>query len=756
MKLYADIVLPLAVKPFTFLVAEELVPILKCGMAVEVPLGARKLYAGIVWRLHNNAPASGRIKSITRTVRSEILVAEEQMALWEWIAEYYMCSLGEVMRAALPASLKPSAFSEQEFNDNLFALPVERYVALGEQIGSEGELNEAIESLGRAKAQQRAVVEFCDHLGGDMEQICGGEVLRTELTASPAVVKALVGRGIFRIVERESLPRPRVPSPDNLHPLTESQQAAFEAIKGEFEKHNTVLLQGVSSSGKTEIYMHLMAGTLNEGRSVLYLLPEIAVTQQLLDRIAAAFGNGITPYHSKYTVRNRTESYLRLARSGGGELVVGVRSAILLPLHNLGLVVVDEEHDRSFKQGDPSPRYSARDTAVWIATNLGAKTLLGSATPSLESYANAMARRYGYVVLDERYGSGRPPRIELSDTLRSAKRGERKGHFNKELRDAVDDALVRGRQAMLFQNRRGFAPYIECGDCGWTARCPHCGVTLTYYKAENRLRCNLCGYSANVPSKCPSCRVAVPEPCGFGTEKIEQTTAELFPSARVARLDGDTATSARRYSAIIDDFAAHRTDILVGTQMITKGFDFGAVDVVGVMNADNLLNYPDFRASERTFQTLTQFAGRAGRTDDAGRVVIQTAVPNDRTLQEVLRGDYRAMAESELGQRSRFAYPPFVRLVTITLRHANCQLLTRGAELLAARLQGVLGRSAVSDAHSPVVGRVADLFVVEIVVRIARGEKPQQTKSVISDQTARLLKEPLYRRIAVAFDVDPQ
>lgn len=753
-RLFADIILPLALQPLTFEVGEELCDIIAVGAGVSVPLGENKVYTGIVCRLHHNTPPYKRVRHILGVVRSEPLASVGQLALWEWMAEYYMCTVGEIMRAALPSLLKPSAQNDDLFSQRVFSLGREQVVRLGESVQTEQALSEALEGLlPRRKAQYAAMMEFCQKVGE--EHIFDGEVPRNSLEASSAVVAKLLEAGLLSQHSRERTPHYNSAQLRNSNPLTEAQTEALGKIWTCFVQHHTTLLHGITASGKTELYIHLADKILQEGGSVLYLIPELALTEQLVGRLRKAFGDGLTLYHSGMTAHARTEMYIRLSRSEGGEIVVGTRSAILLPLNNLRLIVVDEEHDDSFKQQDPAPRFSARDVAVWMAHNLGCKTLLGSATPSLESFHNAYIGRYGYVWLGERYGEAVQPKVTVSDTIKSAQRGERKSHIGKELRDAIEGALAQGQQVMLFQNRRGFAPYIECPSCGWSAHCPHCGVTLTYYKKGNKLRCNLCGHSIDSPTKCPSCCEGEPLPQGFGTEKIEEVISEMFPSARVARLDGDVASSAGRLRSVIRSFEEKNTDILVGTRLITKGFDFSGVAVVGILNADNLLSRPDFRAEERTFQTIVQITGRAGRGEGAGHTIIQTAQPDNHTIIQAASNDYMAMARSQIRDREAFGYPPFTRLISISLRHTSPELVVRAARALASRLREMLG-GMVSDAHAPAVSQIADNYYMEILVRVGRKESPTDTKGVIRATLREFAKDKLFRHIATTVNVDPQ
>ena len=752
-ELYADIIVPLALGPLTFSIPPERGEEFEVGCGVEVPVGT-KIYTGIIKRIHTSRPPYKKIREVMGVVRSEPLASVEQLALWEWVADYYMCTEGEVMRAALPALLKPSANSDDDFAERVFSLGQVQYLSLAPELQDEKRLSEALDALlPRRKARYAAMVDFLEAIGGDS---LATEVPRKALGASTPVVNKLIEDGLLISTLRERTPEYYLASLRHGRNLSEAQQKALDKVHFEFHRRNTVLLHGITGSGKTELYISLAAEALAEGRSVLYLVPELALTEHLINRLEEAFEGSLTVYHSRLTPRARTEAYIKLSRSNGGHIVVGTRSAILLPLSNLGLIIVDEEHDRSYKQEDCAPRLSARDTAVWMAGNLGTKTILGSATPSLESFHNAYTGKYGYVTLGERYGSGELPQVLISDTLRSAKRGERKGHINKELADDITNALAEGRQVMLFQNRRGFAPYIECPDCGWSARCPQCGVTLTYYKGDHKLRCNLCGHTTSAPHRCPSCHITEPQPQGFGTEKVEESVQELFPTARIARLDGDTASSRGRMRSIINAFESGQTDILIGTSLITKGFDFEGVSVVGVLNADNLLSRPDFRADERTFQTLVQIAGRAGRKDNRGRTVIQTSQPTNHTIRQAAAGDYYAMVRSQMRDREAFGYPPFARLVVLSLKHTSFEFLSFGARRLATRLKELIGHDVVTHAHIPSVGRTGELFFMEIMVRIEKGRSPSEVKGLIREALREFAHDKVTKRIPVAVNVDPQ
>ena len=778
---YADVILPLATPPMTFAVDEAMRPGLRTGMRVMVQLGARKFYAGIVSRLHDEPPAYKTIKPIVRIVDEREAATPEQLRLWEWISSYYMCPPGMVMRAALPAKLKLDGYSEDETLRSGYRVPLVPHIGLHPTVGSEEQLHAALDSLSRARTQHRAVVEYLARAGflpgeeddsrspeaspaaqypaGDLPDgeipvgtpgkggFAFGEaplVPRAALGVSSAVIRALVERGIFRQVDLEPLPV-----------LTDSQQQAYEAIRSGFAGKEVVLLHGVTGSGKTEIYIHLMAERLAAGGNVLYMLPEIALTAQLIERMRGYFGDRVVVYHSRLSDNRRAEVYRELLASQGGRLVVGVRSSVLLPLPHLSLVVVDEEHENSFKQADSAPRYQARDTAVVLAGLCGAKTLLGSATPSMESYYNALCGKYVLVALTERYSGVSLPQVLLSDTLRAARRGEKRSHFNKLLLDRIEEALVRGRQVMLFQNRRGFSPFVECGNCGWTASCPDCNVTLTYHKGGRKLVCHYCGHTEDVPAKCPSCKVTDVLPMGFGTEKVEEEISRIFPEARVARLDRDSVTSEKAFSAIIADFEARRTDILVGTQMITKGFDFARVSLVGILNADNLLFAPDFRAAERAFQLMTQVAGRAGRRDAAGEVVIQTTEPEHPVIRQVAAGDYEAMARTQLAERRAFAYPPYARLIRLTLRQRDRDLLYRASAALAVALRGRFGRRAMGPVAPP-VDRIREEYITEFLLKIESGASASRAREVLREVLRQTLGAKEFQTVTLSCDVDPQ
>ncbi len=751
MERYADIVVPLAQPAYTFALAEGLD--VREGQAVAVQFGPRRIYTGIVWRIHDRRPDAARIKTVGRTLYDRPLLDARQRALWEWMADYYMCTLGEVMRFALPQTIKPSGDSEAEFAEREYRPRTELYAALDASLRDEERFDETMERLARRAPRQYAALLEIAAAGGD--RITTDEVPRRLLAADAATLAALRKKGFITLTRRErSVERGAVRF--QLPTLSPAQQRCLDTIRSRFDEgRRTVLLHGITGSGKTELYIHLIAAALARGGDVLLLVPEIAITAQLIDRLERIFGSRVTAYHSKLPLARRTESYLRLTRSEGGELVVGARSALFLPLRRLQLIVVDEEHDTGYKQTDAQPRYNARDVAVVMARLWEARTVLGSATPSLESYANALGGKYGLATLDERYGDARPPQVIVSDTLRAVKRNERKTHFNRLLLDRIAEVLARGEQAMLFQNRRGFSPYVECRACGWTARCPHCNVTLTYHKRDGRLQCHYCGHAEPLPARCPACKAGEATPAGFGTEKIEEELARLLPGARIERLDRDTATSESAYRAIIDRFESGQSDVLVGTQMITKGFDFARVSLVGILNADNLLFSPDFRAAERAFQLMTQVAGRAGRRDAAGEVVIQTSEPEHPVIRQVAAGDYEAMARTQLAERRAFAYPPYARLIRLTLRQRDRELLYRASAALAGALRGRFGRRAMGPVAPP-VDRIREEYIVEFLLKIESGASASRAREVLREVLRETLGVKEFKTVGCSCDVDPQ
>ena len=736
MSRYADIVLPLAQPAYTFAVGEGVEVCV--GDAVAVQFGKNSVYTGIVWRLHDTPPAKGTAKPILKVLYDKPLLSELQMRFWEWIADYYICSVGEVMRVALPSIIKAKARCEDEF---------EPYIPKRET--TVNLLAEAFAAEVREKMMRRAPKRY--------EALCsieqaGGVLPRQAVELDAVALKALVKAGLVEMGERDYQLDSEW-SKTMLPKLSAVQTKALEELQNGLADKRVALLHGVTSSGKTEIYTHLIEERLAKGEDVLFLVPEISLTTQLVERMRGLFGESVTVYHSKLTPQQRTRLYTDMLSSESGNFVVGARSALFLPYKKLGLVVVDEEHDSSYKQSEPNPRYNGRDAAIMLASMHNAKCVLGSATPSLESYANHLSGKYAYTRLTERYGGVEMPDIVISDTVRNVKRNERKLHFNKELLDGIAERLESNEQVILFQNRRGYSPYLECPSCGWSARCPHCNVTLSDHRQKGRMVCHYCGYSEQTQLYCPNCKTAELKPMGFGTERVEEAVAELFPEARVLRLDGDTATSSSAYNRIIGAFARHEADILVGTQIVSKGLDFADVTLIGILNGDNLLASPDFRAEERAWQMIMQVAGRAGRRDKRGEVIIQTAEPTHSIYATI--GDYDGVASRLLTERKQFGYPPFVRIVKIAMRSNNQSLLVESSLQLAEQLRKRFGRRVLGPV-SPLIDRVRGEWRVELMLKVEVEASFAKARTILREEIARLREEKSYRNITIICDVDIQ
>ena len=747
--LYAQVVLPLAQPMYTFSVDEALG--VGIGDAVVVQFGSSRYYTGIVWSISAQKPEYPRIKPILKRLYSTPLVTAEAQRLWEWIAEYYMCTIGEVMRVALPALAKPSATTLTELDERSIEPPTETFVALAEELRTEEALAAYVAKHGRKAPRRTETMDRIAVLAIERRS-ADGFVPRRLVDADTVHIADLKRRGLIEL--REATIEATHDKDDFLLPtLSVAQQHALDAIDEGHRNNKVALLHGVTGSGKTEIYVHLIARTLAEGRDVLVLVPEIVITSQLVERLERIFEGRTTTYHSRLTPLRRGETFLRLASSAGGELIVGVRSAIFLPMKRPGLIVVDEEHDANYKQTDPTPRYNARDMAVVMGRIYGAKVVLGSATPSLESLYNATTGKYAYIELTERWGEAVLPEIIVSDTIRAVKRNERKTHFNLELLQNIHRSLSAGEQAILFQNRRGYAPYIQCRTCGYSPRCPHCNVTLTRHKATDRMECHYCGYNMPAPKMCPNCEVQDMALMGFGTEKVAEEISRLMPEARIERLDGDTSTSERAFKRIVTRFDSGEADILVGTQILTKGFDFGGVTTVGILNADNLLTMPDFRASERAFQLMMQVAGRAGRRNDRGRVVIQTSQPKHPVIRFVASGDYHAMANSELAERRAFGYPPYSHLIRLLMRHEEYNLLHHAAHALATVMRKKFG-ARVMGPVSAALEMLRGEHRAEILLKIESGASMQRARTLLREAIATVEGNPQYKTVKISVDVD--
>ena len=734
MSRYADIVLPLAQPAYTFAVGEGVEVCV--GDAVAVQFGKNAVYTGVVWRLHDTPPMKGVAKPILKVLYDKPLLSELQMRFWEWIADYYICTVGEVMRVALPSIIKAKARCEEEF---------EPYLPKRET--TVNIVAEAFTAEVREKMMRRAPKRY--------EALCaleqaGGILPRHAVELDATALKALVKAGLVEMGERDYVLDSEW-SRTLLPKLSPAQMTTLAELQKGLSDKRVALLHGVTSSGKTEIYTHLIEERLSRGEDVLFLVPEISLTTQLVERMRGLFGESVTVYHSKLTPQQRTCLYTDMLSSESGNFVVGARSALFLPYKKLGLVVVDEEHDSSYKQSEPNPRYNGRDAAIMLASMHGAKCVLGSATPSLESYANYLSGKYAYTQLTERYGGVEMPDIVISDTVRNVKRNERKLHFNKELLDGIADRLENNEQVILFQNRRGYSPYMECPTCGWSARCPHCNVTLSAHQQKGRMVCHYCGYNEPIKRFCPNCKTIELKPMGFGTERVEEAVAELFPEARVLRLDGDTATSSSAYNRIIGAFARHEADILVGTQIVSKGLDFANVTLIGVLNGDNLLASPDFRAEERAWQLMMQVAGRAGRRDKRGEVIIQSAEPQHSVYAMV--GDYERMAAKLLAERKQFGYPPFVRIVRIVMRSSDSKLLVESSMKLGEQLRNRFGRRVLGPV-TPLIDKVRGEHRVELMLKVEVESSFSRARAILREEIARLREEKAYRNIVIICDVD--
>lgn len=754
---YVDVILPLPLEgTFTYSVPESMVAQVRMGVRVLVPLGRSKTYTAMAVRLHSEKPEF-ETRPIIQVIDAEPVLIEQQLRLWQWISTYYMSPIGDVFKAALPAGLK----AEENYRPKTV-----RCVTLPANLRSEQSLHMALTILKRALKQHQTFSTYLQlshwsEIDGETPPAHIAEIACDELqnaaNASDAVLRQLIQRNFLELYHREvgRLNTTGEYHPERIQPLSPAQQAAEDSIQKQFNEKNVVLLHGVTSSGKTEIYIHLIKKAIDEGKQVLYLLPEIALTVQMTRRLQNVFGSRLGIYHSKYSDAERVEIWKKQLSSEPYDVILGARSAVFLPFTRLGLVIVDEEHETSFKQQDPAPRYHARSTAIMLARMYeGAKVLLGTATPSMESYHNACMGKYGYVQLTTRYKDVAMPEIRVVDTKDLYRRKMMRGAFSPDLLEAMRTALRNKKQVLLFQNRRGFAPMVECKVCGWVPKCKNCDVSLTYHRSMNLLTCHYCGYTYPVPKQCPNCESTELLGRGYGTEKIEDRVRELFPEARIARMDLDTTRSAGAYGRIIDDFSCGRTDILIGTQMITKGLDFSGVTVVGILNADTMLNYPDFRAYEQAFQMLSQVSGRAGRRDERGLVILQTKSADLPVIQQVVAGDFQTFARDLLEERSMFRYPPFYHLVYVYLRHRNEQLVDSAAIEMASRLRQAFA-DRVLGPDKPAVARVKTESIRKIVIKLEQGINLPLARQCMAEARTQLLQDKRYAAMTVFFDVDP-
>ena len=761
---YADVILPLPLEGLFTYVVPASAAALQPGMRVLVPFGRSKSYVGVVARLHNEKPEGYRLKELTDVMDDQPVVTALQLRLWTWMSDYYMSPIGEVMKAALPSGLK----AEEGYHPR-----TETYVRLAAPYRHPTALHVALNLLARAPRQLDAFIAYLNLSGWDMIDDQGdslppvSEITREELmnvsgAAMPAL-NQLTKRGLLETYEVEvsRLNHGGEPHPEVIKRMSTAQQEAYNGVLFSFLKKSVTLLHGVTSSGKTELYIHLIQREIDQHRQVLYLLPEIALTMQIMERLQRVFGERLGIYHSKYSDAERVEIWQKQLSAHPYDVILGARSAVLLPFRNLGLVIVDEEHETSYKQQDPAPRYHARNVAIMMASLMAAddqspapKVLLGTATPSLETYHNAMKGKYGLVELTERYQGIEMPDIRVVDVQDLQRRKMMTGPFSPLLLTRVREALERGEQAILFQNRRGWAPMLECAQCSWVPRCEHCDVSLTLHRNMNQLTCHYCGYTYRVPTACPACGGHDLRGRGYGTEKIEDQVRDIFPMARIARMDLDTTHTRQAYERIISDFSAGRTNLLIGTQMISKGLDFDRVSVVGILNADSMLNVPDFRAYEHAFMMMAQVSGRAGRKGKRGLVVLQTRQPDLPLIDLVVRNDYQAFYRSLTEERQMFHYPPFYRLIYVYLKHRSDDLVNTAGLELGTRLRHWFG-SRLLGPDKPAVARVKTLSIRKLVLKLEYGIDMAMVRKYLRMAQQQMLQDKRYASLQLYYDVDP-
>ncbi|MDO9512644.1 MAG: primosomal protein N' [Bacteroidales bacterium] len=817
---FAEVILPLPLPgTFTYRIPVALQYDVIPGIRVVVQFGKQKIYTGLVLSIHENAPQKYAAKYVLSVLDDVKPLPETYLQFLSWVASYYMCNPGDVLQAALPSALKLASETRLVLNpswdknydllnekehliadalsiqdvisindaarivDQIKVVPLIRslivknvvvleeelhekykplsdiFVSLHPQYYSDESINELFTKVGkRSEKQSDLLMVYLSNCQG-FEEI-RRKTLLSKSKAESVQLNTLIKKGIFRAQERLVSRFEDKGNNFELPILSEAQQKSLEAILKNQEIHVVNLLHGVTSSGKTEIYIHLIDSVLKSGGQVLYLLPEIALTTQIIQRIRKFFGSRAGVYHSKYNDQERAEVWLRCSGNGGLDfpaidLVLGARSSLFLPFTNLKLIIVDEEHDASYKQFDPAPRYHARDSAIYLAHLCGAQVILGSATPSIESYYNASHQKYGLIKLSERFGGVMLPEIQVADVKEERLRKNMKSHFAPLLFDQITAALGRGEQIILFQNRRGFAPRLECERCGYVPECVQCDVSLVYHKGINKLKCHYCGYTDEFPSVCPQCSSPAMRLQGFGTEKIEDELSIMFPKARIGRMDYDSTRSKYAYQNIISDFEDREIDILVGTQMVTKGLDFDNVGLVGVVNADQMISFPDFRSFERAYQMLAQVSGRAGRKSKRGLVVVQTTHPYHEAIRNVIDNDYDAMYNSQIIDRNSHKYPPFTRLIRIELKQKDRVLLASGADVFASELRKRFG-SAVLGPEFPLVMRVQNYYIMQLLIKIPRGSVLQEVKNSIIGASDVITRSEKYRSIRIVYDVDPQ
>lgn len=803
---------------FTFSVPDEWDEKVRIGMRVVVPFGKKKMYTAIVSIVHTHKPdLLYEIKEIICILDESPVLRYPQLKFWDWMGAYYQAYQGDIFQAAVPTGLKiesetqvcinPDFETEYKLTDkeirildalsdgkavnvkelskiteinNLlptlkllldkgaveinealtekFRAKTDTYVRLTPEARTEENLRQIFDDLSRAKKQLDVLMMYID-LSKCLIPNRQREVSRKELlektNASAAVLQGLVERRILEFYKKEIGRLDLSVQPTNaIFALNSFQQKALSDIEMQMKEKQVVLLHGVTSSGKTEIYIHLIQKVIDEGKQVLYLVPEIALTTQLTTRLTRVFGNRLGVYHSKFSDAERVEIWNNVLNDKSYDVIIGVRSSVFLPFRQLGLVIVDEEHESSYKQYDPSPRYHARNAAIVLASMHGAKTLLGTATPSIESYFNAQTGKYGFVELHQRHEEMQMPEIVVVDTKEAYHKKRMTGHFSDVLIEKIAKALSNKEQIILFQNRRGYAPYIECKACAYVPKCKNCDVSLTVHKVFNTLTCHYCGYTEPIPIICPVCKTPNLSTKGFGTEKIEDEIREIFPDARVSRMDLDTTRSKKSYDKLISDFEQYKVDILIGTQMVTKGLDFEHVSLVGILNADNMLNFPDFRAHERAFQLMAQVSGRAGRKNKRGLVILQTSSPQHQIIGQVIRNDYAAMYKVQTEERKLFKYPPYFRIIQITLRHKDVQVVRKAANEMGQLLIQVFG-SRVLGPIDPPVSRIQNLYIKQIILKIENEASPAKAKEILQHISNQILADSKFKSVRIGLDVDP-
>ena len=747
MEKFVEVILPLPLPgSYTYSIPKELEDRVVTGCRVSVPLGDKKTYTALVIGVHGNKPEGYKTKAIKELLDDEPVVTAHQLKLWEWISKYYLCSMGDIYKAAIPQGLKGE-----------FKPRTEQRVRLTPKCRDEKGVNLLLQSLSRAPRQRRLLdtyLQLATPFAADSKEVSKHRLIETA-DVSPNIYRELQDKGILEsyTVEIGRLNREVIPvTPQNT--LNPAQEKAFAEIKEAFCTKNVALLHGVTSAGKTEIYIHLIAEALERGEQVLYMLPEIALTKQIVERLRRVFGNRIGLYHSKFSDAERVEIWKKQLSDEPYDIILGVRSSVFLPFKNLGLVIVDEEHENSYKQQEPAPRYNARNAAIVLASQFSAKTLLGTATPSVESYYNAVTGKYALVSLTTRHRSIKMPHIEVVDMQEHQRRKLVTGAFSDPLVEAMSDALKNGQQIILFQNRRGYAPLMECKTCGWVPKCKHCDVSLTLHKSAGKLTCHYCGYTIPAPVHCPNCEERNFINLGYGTEKIEDDLHNLFPEARIERMDLDTTRTRNAYEKIISDFQQGKTDILIGTQMVSKGLDFDNVAVVGIINADTLMNYPDFRATERAFQLMAQVAGRAGRKSGQGKVFLQTKMTDAPVIPMIVGNDYAAFYDQQIGERMLFHYPPFYRLVYIYMKHRDVQVLEEFSTIIGRRMREIFD-DRILGPDLPPVARIKQQYIRRIVLKVESSLSQYKINEVLHNLQLAYCGEPRYRAVTMYYDIDP-